>query len=472
MKKKVSVSYLFFLLPLLFFTLIAYANQVEDIWFLFSHGRYVLEYGIPHTDFLTIHQNLHFVMQQWGFSVLLYFFYQHIGSMGVFFFLGIMNFFIVYFLYRLCMVISSNNYYYSCLIASVIDVLLELAFIIPRPQIMSLLIFIIVLFLLERYHKNKNDRGVFFFPLLSIILINIHASMWPMLFVFSLPFVVEYIILFIRKKENKIFFLIFTLFLSFLCGFLNPYGIEAMTYSFHSYGIDIANQLIIEMHSFSLFTSDYSLLINSLFILSIIIANVVFIILNYKKYPIHYYFLFLGFSFMAFLNIRNCSFLIIGTMPFFVTGFRHLVEKKIPISYFVVPICGILSIVFFQYYRGFYEIRNVEVDKIADYLKKEKTSTIRLYTGFNEGSYLEYQGYSVYMDSRMEVFLKKNNHKEDILEEYYQLLMGTIDYEQFIQKYHFNYLVVPKNTLFSHYLEEHDYDVVCREKNILLFKKR
>ena len=118
----------------------------------------MLEHGIPHTDFLTIHQNLHFVMQQWGFSVIIYFFYHHLGSMGVFFLLGFINLLIIYFLYRLCMIHSSNNRYYSCLFASVIDVILELAFIIPRPQIISMLLFIITLFLLERHYYDSLDN--------------------------------------------------------------------------------------------------------------------------------------------------------------------------------------------------------------------------------------------------------------------------------------------------------------------------
>ena len=472
MKRKIYIGYLYFLLPLFFFTLIAYASQVEDIWFLFSHGKYVLEHGIPHTDFLTIHQNLHFVMQQWGFSVIIYFFYHHLGSMGVFFLLGFINLLIIYFLYRLCMIHSSNNRYYSCLFASVIDVILELAFIIPRPQIISMLLFIITLFLLERHYYDSLDKKIVFLPLLSILLINTHASMWPMLFVICIPYIIEYLILFFKKKDKKIITLLICLIISFICGFLNPYGFEAMTYSIRSYGIPIANELIIEMHYFTLHTSDYSLFCNSLFILCIIIANIIFCIKNYKHNSIHYYLLFLGLSFMALLNIRNCSFLIIGTMPFFVSVCHREINKEISYKLFIIPIVIILSIIIFQYQRNFYKIKNTSINKLIECLDHENRQDIILYTGFNEGAYAEYHGYSVYMDSRMEVFLKKNNQKEDILEEYYSVLMGKIDYKQFIQKYHFNYFIVPKHTAFSQYLEENEYEIICHEKDMLLLKEK
>ena len=123
--KKINPIYCYLLLFIPLFLLFTINFQGEcDIWFLFSHGRYLFAHGFPHVDFLSMHEGLHFVMQQWGFSTLLYFIYQHFGSIGVLFLTLFFNVLIVYFLYRICMVISSNNQYYSCLIASVIDLLL------------------------------------------------------------------------------------------------------------------------------------------------------------------------------------------------------------------------------------------------------------------------------------------------------------------------------------------------------------
>ena len=52
--------YLILVIPIIYgFT--TFFNNECDIWFLFSHGRYVLTKGFPHTDFLTMHTNMHFV---------------------------------------------------------------------------------------------------------------------------------------------------------------------------------------------------------------------------------------------------------------------------------------------------------------------------------------------------------------------------------------------------------------------------
>lgn len=42
----------------------------NDIWFLLSHGRYVVQYGWPTTDPLSMHEGLDFVMQQWLSAVI------------------------------------------------------------------------------------------------------------------------------------------------------------------------------------------------------------------------------------------------------------------------------------------------------------------------------------------------------------------------------------------------------------------
>ena len=72
-------SYLLFLLPIIFFFLIDMSRET-DIWFLLSHGREVLKSGIPHIEFLTIHNGFSFVMQQWLSCVLFYIFYNYLGN--------------------------------------------------------------------------------------------------------------------------------------------------------------------------------------------------------------------------------------------------------------------------------------------------------------------------------------------------------------------------------------------------------
>ena len=50
-------------------------------------------------------------------------------------------------------------------------------FIFPRPQIVSILLFIITMYLLEQYYKDSRDKGILFLPLINILLVNFHVGM-------------------------------------------------------------------------------------------------------------------------------------------------------------------------------------------------------------------------------------------------------------------------------------------------------
>ena len=65
-----------------------------------------------------------------------------------------------------------------------------------------------------------------------------------------IPFIIENIGINIgkltsSKKDNKLLLCIMAI--MFLCGFINPYGIEAITYVFTSYGVKVIDLFITEM---------------------------------------------------------------------------------------------------------------------------------------------------------------------------------------------------------------------------------
>ena len=242
-----------------------------------------------------------------------------------------------------------------------------------------------------------------------------------------------------------------------------------MTYSFYSYGIEEFNILIREMHPVS-FKGPSSVVVPSLIILLVIIVNLFFIIKNRKKVSIHQLLLFLGFSFMAFLNLKNFAFLIIGTIPFLVCFFKKNFKSEISVFIILVflPIFGIIFLI--NNDQKQYLIRDDKNSKIVDYLDKNTNKKIKLYTDFNDGSYYEYHGYKCYIDSRAEVFIKNINRKEDIFHEYYLLFTEKIDYDNFINKYNFDYMVVNKESSLYKYLSNVDvYKIVMKSEDRYLF---
>lgn len=312
---KSKISSLLFILLIACILLLFTTRFDNDGWFLLNSGRYVENYGIPHTEPFTIHQGFHFVMQQWLFALGLWKIYE-IGQMqGMLLFNWITGAVFLFIFYQLLQLADHHDRTVSRTITAGATFLFSFYFC-QRPQVMSGLIFLIEIYLLE-YFKNRERPpwmiyGLFF--ILSLLLINLHGAMWPMMSVFILPYLAESLFgskiswfrhMFLWKWQYTALLWLPVL----AAGFINPYGIEAMTYAFHSYGYEGINSLITEMHPLSLGPNTYA---------SIILPIILILIVIYARHPLplHWVLLFAGTSLMAFLAIRSIFlFLIAGLFP-------------------------------------------------------------------------------------------------------------------------------------------------------------
>jgi hypothetical protein len=70
------------------------------------------------------------------------------------------------------------------------------------------------------------------------------------------------------------------------------------------------------------------------------------------------------------------------------------------------------------------------------------------------------------------VFFKVNNLVDDTFIEYYYLINGKINGEEFLNKYNFSYLVVSNDEYLYNYLDNNsNYQLVLESNNRCLFKK-
>lgn len=464
---------LFFSVTAICFFLIDYTREA-DIWFLLSHGRYVLNNGFPHVDVLSMHTGLNFVMQQWLSSVIFYIVYNYLGKIAFYIFIFLMNLVITYLIYKLCVVIS-NKKFSSCFITVITMILLQRWYIVPRPQIFTFIILIMVLIMLELY-SSKRKKYINYMPLLSVLLINFHGSMWPMIFVFCMPYVAELIL----KKDKDVFKLIGVIIISLVAGLINPYGLESLTYSINSYGLDSIRTIVGEMRSFNLLGEDFVVYWSFFTLLIFFISNL--LILKYSKKKnirVAHLLLFYGTFFMALSSLRNISLFIIATLPFLVKYFEFKdintfsLSKEWCINYVVILILFIAvftSSIFSKKYEFVHD-----VDEAVIYLNEYASKDIKLYTEYSFGSLFEYHGYKPYLDSRAEVFTKKMNNKEDILDEYIKFNLDKNSRDKFIKKYDFDYYLIHSdykelvNYLINY--QDIDYELVYAREYFYLVKK-
>ncbi len=225
----------------------------NDCWFLLNHGRYVMEHGIPHIEPFTIHENFSFVMQQWLTSIIFWKSYQCFGADGLMLLLYPIAALNIYAIYSLFLSVSDGKRDTAMVLAGMAGIIICFLFIRTRPQIFSTLIFVLELIGLEFMRKNGNKKYLLLFPVLSVLLINLHAAMWPMMLVFLLPFFFDHLDrydvkgYFIKDRKLNLYYLTVISLSIVLAGFINPYGLDAMTYVFRSYGYDMISNIVVEM---------------------------------------------------------------------------------------------------------------------------------------------------------------------------------------------------------------------------------
>ncbi len=477
------IYFLFFVIPflVLFVNRLCFAN---DFYTLFSVGKYIINNGFPHNLIFTIHSDFTYVPQQWLTCVLFYLIYHYFGRIGMMFFLTFLYAFIFYISYKLCYIVS-NKRSASTLFSIIICVLLSFLHVRTRPQMFDYIIILLEFIILEKYFRTDNIKYLFFLPILSILLINFHASSFSLLFIFMIPYFIDtfsFNIFGIRGKKRKRTPLVLSLIAMLISGFINPYGLDMITYIFRSYGNKFINLVVNEMKA-PVITDKIG------FFVYFVIFSVLFIYFHFKDKQIkaRYFFLTLGTIFMTLLNVKSFSYFVISSFfpladylsDYFAKDEEFTITKEFKKNYFIA-FGFLILITILSFIMGYNNkvANNNSIKKIANYLSKEQkkeNKKFRVYTNYDNGSYAEFKGLSVYIDPRAEAFLKSNNKKEDIFKEYYMLDYYDSDIEKFLNKYNFDYIIVSDDErLYYNYLNTNKnkkYKKVYTEKERIEYNK-
>lgn len=445
----------------------------NDSWYVLAEGREIVENGVYYEDQLSMHEGLAVTVQNYGFAVIFYGIYSVFGSIGIYIGVLILNLILCYLIYKICMLLSNKNVNLSLLIAVLTDLILGHWYVVTRAQVVSYCVLMLVIYLLELYVKTDKTKYLWWIPFLSVLQINLHASVWPMMLLVMLVYIID------AFKSKKLHLqgyrkrpLFITLIVSLLVGFLNPYGLRMMTFIFTSYGVSEAHDFILELHPFSL-GNNYCILLYTT-----IVATMMLCIFG-KKQNVRMRWLLLIFGFLALgINtIKGMSYLILVLLFPLAAVYKDVsIEKwsSRKARWMFASWSGILAAVLIVI------IPMVIIPKQIDGPSKETISAIneldanigeankkslKIYTCFDQGGFLEYRGYKPYIDPRMEVFLKVNNGKEDIFKEYYDFTEKKIKTEDFLKKYDFDYLIVEEYEDYLYDYDGSDYELMYETKD-------
>ena len=450
---------IFFLIPVILSFLCVYKAD-NDIWYLLSEGRYIIQNGIYHIDPLSMHEGLSVVVQNWVSASLLWLVFSAFGKTGILLLTVIVNFVICFLLYKIAMLISKNNHILSLLVMFFTDIALMQDFIVTMPQIFSFVLLLSLVYFLELYIKTDNSKYLIAIPILSFVEANLHASLWLMIFLIMVPYIIDGMKLpFVNTQKYRVKPLIIAFIISIFVGLINPYGYKVMTFIFTSFFDKQMHSYINELHVYSFGLRGLNLLAY------LVMAATMFCYTYFRKgnVRVRYICLYFGTMLLGLMSIKGLShFFLLSIFPFayffkdlFPTSLNGVSKPIIKTINILLPVVCVISIISFIGI-GVYGIKNFDMNndakKVFDDLAKYATKGQTIYTAFNDGGYAEYRGYKPYIDPRAEVFLKINNHKEDIFLENYQLNHGVVDYKEFIDKYNFDYMLVSYDDKMGGYL--------------------
>lgn len=460
----------------------------NDFWFLFKTGEYIVNNGFPHTDFLSMHQNMKLVVQQWLSTVIFYFVYSRLGKIGLFCLLYACYACICTLTYRLNLLITKNELI-SIVLAGISDLLIFNQLIVTRPQTFTFLLLLLEIFILEKHVQSKKNVYLIGIPLVSLALINLHASMWPMFFVFMLPYIANAIPVKIKsfklESEGNLLALIAAFALGAIVGLANPYGTDNMFYLIASYGKNQLGSTIYEMLPTDIGTNIGKMLFGILILM--VITGFFY---RKKTFCVRFFCLFFGTLLLALLHRK-------GTPYFFIFGVSSFsyylkdVEIKLPsgltskltkrvrimlaalLIMFTVCLCAdylVKSLIAAPGKTAHYD-RLDEVAKILD----SSDEPVVLYTNFSDGQYMEYKGFHPYIDGRAELYLIQNNGEFDYYSEYYELRTANMYYRDFTDKYMFNYLLLSGSSdryLLMSLLYDDDFELKYENSEVYLFVRK
>lgn len=462
MQKKINITknlyfYIIAFLGILIIFCAFNLNPNNDMWWMISTGRYIVENRkIPKINPFTIHNGYGIIVQQWLTAIFNYEIYIHFGNIGFITTAILMTVLSLFLCYRYISIFT-NDINTKMLLISV-AVFVFAAFAATRPTIFTIPVVLLELANLEKWNRDKNKIR-YLIPLifLSILEINIHAALWPLLLILTLPYIVPGYTLnfkyFVTELMNRKWLVVVDIFM-FLCGFLNPNSINAMLYLVKSYKKTALMNSILELQKPTILGVGGILLI----------VQIVFLVLYLQEYGTNSdcskVFLAAGTIFMSCTAVRNVWMAGIGCLPLFAVMLPKMIRFRKEHIYELwktiitnAVLLGCIAVILPEV-AGQIKNKEIPAKDAAEYLASvADPDTERVYTSFDNGGMFEWYGFKVYTDARPELFTKEINKKESIDDEIYNVEYGFINYRDFINKYNFTYIVVNEDMPFMHYLE-------------------
>lgn len=456
-------------------------NIANDTLFTIAIGNNVLANGITNMDTLTWHENLEFP-HSGIFDVIIATIYNKFDFGGIYVYTILMAVFIfvalAYTIYHAC-----KNKWITLLISIWVMYFASAVFV-ARAQEISFLLFILEFLCIENLLETGKKRYGVLLIIIPILIANFHSSVFPVYFILYLPYIAEFILaeiglkikkLEIEKRENiKKLFIVFGI--SLFTGFCTTTGLAPYT--------DMFKAMAGESTSFigELSNSTWS---NNQPFFVIAIAVIAMIIFGKEKIKITDIFYILGFGAMTLVAYRCFFFfLFLASMPIarittdFLKehgNFKNSKYIKASVLGFSLLLYILLATVSFFRLQGdeYIEDYLYPVEACDYILENVEMENMRIYNGFNWGSYMEFRGIKAFIDSRSGMFCEEFNEGITILKDWLAVYYGETDYSEVFEKYDITHVLAQNSEVFKEKLDaDSSWKTIYSDDYFTLYEKK
>ena len=480
-KKKILLIIFTIVVFVLVSLILCNKDMQNDTFYTIKVGQSIEKFGVDMKDHFSFIPNLKYTYPHWLYDLGIYKIYKHLGFTGLFLSNIVLTFILCSSMFLTSYKIN-KNYGISLIVSLFVSAFLN-PFITVRAQLASYIILLLILYFIEKLRNDGKYRNIVVIGLLSILLANIHAALYPIVLVLFLPFLVsDYLYNFIKPSKDSIVvidkpkntkLLLLTMLVCTLCGFLSLSG---MSYTY-TLLIMLGNSTsIIEEHAPTSMS-------NNPFLFAFLGMLVIVVLTKKFKIKLNDLFMIGGLFLLALLSLRSFALFIILSIFSFVRIFSTIEKnylKHIDITYaltmprFMLIVIIILVVTSLFTFR--YELKEDYVDsksypvEMVKYIKENiDYENMRIYNEYNVGSYLILNDIKVFVDSRSDLYMKEFNEGCNVFDDAADM---PGNYKYVLDKYDFTHILIRNNNSLNLLLEYlPNYKIIKMDDHFVLYEK-
>lgn len=195
-KLKISKNVKFTILAVVLITIfcitITPVSFQNDTFYTIKIGEHIEKNGIDMQDPFSWHEDLAYTYPHWLYDLLTYFIYDAFGLKGIYIVTCILSVILGITIYFTNTKIAKNKTFSFFITIGAMYLIKD--YIAARAQLVTFILFVLTIFLIEKFLETKKKRYAIGLIIIPILIANLHLAVFPFYFVLYLPYIGEYVI--------------------------------------------------------------------------------------------------------------------------------------------------------------------------------------------------------------------------------------------------------------------------------------